>query len=189
MIGAPNTWGQKYWVGIVQWAPESSVSEEIVDIFRYYNYYYYYCHCHCHCHHYCHCHYCCCCCRCHRYYHHCYHYHHHYYHNHYYHQRVFFLAILIINHHPGRSQPITWTTDDPVFTLPQWDNMAVLNILSDNYSHHENLPMVKFKSRHISCHCVALVCPEMLCAQHKRGVNQGSILSLHILYHTTFRSQ
>ena len=48
-------------------------------------------------------------------------------------------------------------------------------------SHHENLPMVKFKSRHISCHCVALVWPDMLCAQHKRGVKQGSILSLHIL--------
>ena len=37
MIGAPNTQGQKYWVGIVQWAPETSVSEEIVDIFRNYN--------------------------------------------------------------------------------------------------------------------------------------------------------
>ena len=37
MIGAQNTLGQKCWVGIVQWAPETSVSEEIVDIFR--NYY------------------------------------------------------------------------------------------------------------------------------------------------------
>ena len=37
MIGAPNTQGQKYWVGIVQWAPETSVSEEIADIIRYYN--------------------------------------------------------------------------------------------------------------------------------------------------------
>ena len=37
MIGAPNTRGQKYWVGIVQWAPETSVSEEIADIFRNYN--------------------------------------------------------------------------------------------------------------------------------------------------------
>ena len=37
MIGAPNTWGQKYWVGIVQWAPETSVSEEIADIFRNYD--------------------------------------------------------------------------------------------------------------------------------------------------------
>ena len=37
MIGAPNTQGQKYWVGIVQWAPETSVSEEIADIFRNYN--------------------------------------------------------------------------------------------------------------------------------------------------------
>ena len=37
MIGAPNTWGQKYWVGIVQWAPETSVLEEIADIFRNYN--------------------------------------------------------------------------------------------------------------------------------------------------------
>ena len=37
MIDAPNTQGQKYWVGIVQWAPETSVSEEIVDIFRNYN--------------------------------------------------------------------------------------------------------------------------------------------------------
>ena len=37
MIGAPNTQGQKYWVGVVQWAPETSVSEEIVDIFRNYN--------------------------------------------------------------------------------------------------------------------------------------------------------
>ena len=35
MIGAPNT--QKYWVGIVQWAPETSVSEEIADIFRNYD--------------------------------------------------------------------------------------------------------------------------------------------------------
>ena len=37
MIGAPNTQGQKYWVGIVQWAPETSVLEEIADIFRNYN--------------------------------------------------------------------------------------------------------------------------------------------------------
>ena len=37
MIGAPNTWGQKYWVGIVQWAPETSVSEEIADIFANYD--------------------------------------------------------------------------------------------------------------------------------------------------------
>ena len=37
MIGAPNTRGQKYWVGIVQWAPATSVSEEIADIFTYYN--------------------------------------------------------------------------------------------------------------------------------------------------------
>ena len=37
MIGAPNTRGQKYWVGIVEWAPESSVSEEIADIFRNYD--------------------------------------------------------------------------------------------------------------------------------------------------------
>ena len=37
MIGAPNTQGQKYWVGIVQWAPETSVPEEISDIFRNYN--------------------------------------------------------------------------------------------------------------------------------------------------------
>ena len=29
--------GQKYWVGIVQWAPETSVSEEIADVFRNYN--------------------------------------------------------------------------------------------------------------------------------------------------------
>ena len=41
MIGAPNTRGQKYWVGIVQWAPETSVSEEIADIFRNYNIYIY----------------------------------------------------------------------------------------------------------------------------------------------------
>ena len=34
MIGAPNTRGQKYWAGIVQWAPETSFSEEI---FRNYN--------------------------------------------------------------------------------------------------------------------------------------------------------
>ena len=33
MIGAQNTLGQKYWVGIVQWAPETSVLEEIADIF------------------------------------------------------------------------------------------------------------------------------------------------------------
>ena len=37
MIGAPYTQGQKYWVGIVQWAPETSVSEEIADIFCNYN--------------------------------------------------------------------------------------------------------------------------------------------------------
>ena len=37
MIGASNIQGQKYWVGIVQWAPETSFSEEIVDIFRNYN--------------------------------------------------------------------------------------------------------------------------------------------------------
>ena len=37
MIGAPNTRGQKYWVGIVQWAPETLVSEEIADFFRDYN--------------------------------------------------------------------------------------------------------------------------------------------------------
>ena len=37
MIGAPTTRGQKYWVGIVQWAPDTSVSEEIADIFRNYN--------------------------------------------------------------------------------------------------------------------------------------------------------
>ena len=37
MIGAPNTRGQKYWVGIVQWAPATSVSEEIADIFSNYN--------------------------------------------------------------------------------------------------------------------------------------------------------
>ena len=37
MIGAPNTRGQKYWVGIVQWAPETLVSEEIADIFTNYN--------------------------------------------------------------------------------------------------------------------------------------------------------
>ena len=37
MIGAPNTQGQKYWLGIVQWAPETSVSEEIADNFRNYN--------------------------------------------------------------------------------------------------------------------------------------------------------
>ena len=37
MIGAPNTRGQKYWVGIVQWAPETSVLEEIADIFRNYD--------------------------------------------------------------------------------------------------------------------------------------------------------
>ena len=34
MTGAPNTQGQKYWVGIVQWAPETSVS---ADIFRNHN--------------------------------------------------------------------------------------------------------------------------------------------------------
>ena len=37
MIGAPNTRAQKYLVGIVQWAPETSVSEEIADIFRNHN--------------------------------------------------------------------------------------------------------------------------------------------------------
>ena len=37
MIGAPNTRVQKYWVGIVQWSPETSVSEEIADIFANYN--------------------------------------------------------------------------------------------------------------------------------------------------------
>ena len=37
MIGAPNKRGQKYWVGIVQWAPETSVLEGIADIFRKYN--------------------------------------------------------------------------------------------------------------------------------------------------------
>ena len=37
MIGASNTRGQKYWVGIVQWAPETLVLEEIADIFRSYN--------------------------------------------------------------------------------------------------------------------------------------------------------
>ena len=37
MIGAPNTRGQKYGVGIVQRAPETSVSEEIANIFRNYN--------------------------------------------------------------------------------------------------------------------------------------------------------
>ena len=37
MIGAPNTRGQKYWVGIVQWAAETSVSEEIADILTNYN--------------------------------------------------------------------------------------------------------------------------------------------------------
>ena len=37
MIGAPNTRGQKYWVGIVQWAAETSVSEEIADILSNHN--------------------------------------------------------------------------------------------------------------------------------------------------------
>ena len=37
MIGAQNTQGQKYWVGIVRWAPETLVSEEIADIFTNYN--------------------------------------------------------------------------------------------------------------------------------------------------------
>ena len=37
MIGAPNTRGQKNWVGIVQWAAETSVSEEIADILTNYN--------------------------------------------------------------------------------------------------------------------------------------------------------
>ena len=37
MIRAPNTRGQKFWVSIVQWTPETSVSEEIAGIFRNYN--------------------------------------------------------------------------------------------------------------------------------------------------------
>ena len=37
MIRAPNTRDQKYWVGIVQWAAETSVSEEIADILTNYN--------------------------------------------------------------------------------------------------------------------------------------------------------
>ena len=37
MIGAPNTRSQKYWVGIVQWAAETSVLEEIADILTNYN--------------------------------------------------------------------------------------------------------------------------------------------------------
>ena len=37
MIGAPNTRGQKCWLGIAQWTPETSVSEEIADIFRNYD--------------------------------------------------------------------------------------------------------------------------------------------------------
>ena len=37
MIGVLNTRGQKYWVGIVQWAPETFVSEKIADIFRNYD--------------------------------------------------------------------------------------------------------------------------------------------------------
>ena len=37
MIGAPNTRGQKYGVGIVQCVAETSVSEEIADIFRNYD--------------------------------------------------------------------------------------------------------------------------------------------------------
>ena len=37
MVGAPNTRNQKYWEGIVQWAPETTVSAEIADIFRNYN--------------------------------------------------------------------------------------------------------------------------------------------------------
>ena len=37
MTDAPNTRSQKYVVRIVQWAPETSVSEEIADIFRNYN--------------------------------------------------------------------------------------------------------------------------------------------------------
>ena len=37
MIGAPNTQVQKYRVGIVQWSPETSASEEIADIFANYN--------------------------------------------------------------------------------------------------------------------------------------------------------
>ena len=34
MIDAPNTQGQKCLVGIVQWAPVTSVSEDISDIFH-----------------------------------------------------------------------------------------------------------------------------------------------------------
>ena len=37
MVGAPNTRGQKRLVGIVKWAPGTSVSEEIADIFHDYN--------------------------------------------------------------------------------------------------------------------------------------------------------
>ena len=33
MIGAPNTRGQKYWVGIVQWAPETLVSEAVSEAY------------------------------------------------------------------------------------------------------------------------------------------------------------
>ena len=40
-MGAPNTQGQKYLVGVVKWAPETSVSEEITDIFRNYTKDYY----------------------------------------------------------------------------------------------------------------------------------------------------
>ena len=37
MIGALSTRGQKCWVGNVQRMPQTSVSEEIADIFRNYN--------------------------------------------------------------------------------------------------------------------------------------------------------
>ena len=37
MIGTPNTQGQKYCVGVVQWAPETSVSEEIADVLHNYD--------------------------------------------------------------------------------------------------------------------------------------------------------
>ena len=37
MVHRIYTRGQKYWVGIVQWVPETSVSEEIADIFRNYD--------------------------------------------------------------------------------------------------------------------------------------------------------
>ena len=38
MIGAPNTRSQKCLVGVIKWAPATSVSEEIADIFRKYIY-------------------------------------------------------------------------------------------------------------------------------------------------------